>query len=336
MATADEGVVSVSYRPLATMDELHILLLAAVSVQPADVAPLEQLFSLPGNVITKELAVLQAYGLALKVEEKWLATKRGQRLASVWNTFQQRGEADVLASGRQWLLGPGEFPVDEMIRDKREVETLARNFGVADTGSAVKFLEERRGAAERFETFVREWPPREPGDTKHGVFAEAPVFDHVKLAETDEALTRLEELLASNIGAVVDRRKEVENADVQANGDRKAEGAVASLQKDGQEIMKKFENERRTQRRQNQHLARVKMICEVQLAGQWLSTGIGSLMDAFDTEPAAFVFRSTVPFVQPEIPKKPTAPRAPSPPLTAKPKQEEEGVLRSLFRWLFG
>ena len=62
---------------------------------------------------------------------------------------------------------------------------------------------------------------------------------------------------------------------------------------------------------------------------------IGSLMDAFNTEPAAFVFRSTVPFVQPEILKKPTARCAEAPP-AAKPKQEEEGVLRSLFRWLFG
>ena len=336
MTTADEGVSSVSYRPLATMDELHILLLAAVSVQTVDVTLLGQVFSLPSNVITKELAVLQTYGLALKVGENWTATKRGQRLVSVWNTFQQRDEADVRASGRQWLLGPGEFSVDEMIRDKGEFEALARNFGVADTGSAMKFLEERRGAAESLETFVREWPPREPGDTKHGVFAEALVFDHVKLAETDEALTRLEELLASHIGAVVDRHMEVKNAEVQANGDRKAEVAVASLRKDGQEIMQKFESERRTQRRQNQHLGKVKMICEVQLAGQWLSTGIGSLMDVFDTEPAAFVFRSTVPFVQPEVPKKPTAPRAPSPPPAAKPKQEEEGVLRSLFRWLFG
>lgn len=299
-------------------------------------ALLEQVFSLPSNVITKELGVLQGYGLALKVGETWTATRRGQRLASVWNTLQQRGGADVRASGRHWLLGPGEFPVDEMIRDKGEIETLARNFGVADTGSAVKFLEERRGAAERLETFVREWPPREPGDTKHGIFAEALVFDLVKLAETDEALTRLEELLASHIGVVVGRRKEVENAEVQANGDRKAEDAVASLRKDGQEIMKKFENERRTQRRQNQHLAKVKMICEVQLAGQWLSTRIGSLMDAFNTEPAAFVFSSTVPFVQPTAPNKPTAPRAPISPPAAKPKQEEEGVLRSLWRWLFG
>ena len=68
-------------------------------------------------------------------------------------------------------------------------------------------------------------------DTKHGVFAEAPVFDHLKLAETDEALTRLEELLASNIGEVVDRRKEVEVAGLQANGDGKAEDAVASIRK---------------------------------------------------------------------------------------------------------
>ena len=336
MAPTAEGIITVSYRPLATMDKLHILLLAAVSVQTVDVTLLGQVFSLPSNVITKELAVLQTYGLALKVGENWTATERGQRLVTVWNTFQQRDEADMRASGRKWLLGPGEFSVDEMIRDKDEIEALARGFGVADSSSAVKYLDERRRAAERLETFIREWPPREPGTSKHGVFTEALVFDHVKLAETDEALTRLEELLASHIGAVVDRHMEVKNAEVQANRNRKTQVAVASLRKDGEEIMKKFERERKTQRWQNQHLARVKMICEVQLAGQWLSTGIGSLMDAFDTEPAAFVFRSTVPFVQKKVPKKPPAPRVSSPPPTAKPQQEEEGVLRSLFRWLFG
>ena len=336
MATADEGIISVSYRPLATMDELHVLLLAAVSVQTNDVSLLEQVFSLPSNVVVKELTVLEAYGLAQKVGDKWMATSRGQTLTAVWNIFQKRSEADLQTSGRQWLLGPGEFAVDEMIRDKDEIETLARGFEVADAGSAVKFLEERRRAVEEFEAFVLDWPSRAQEDTKHSIFAEAIVFDNLKLAESAEALTRIEELLATQIGEVVDRFKETEVAGVQDNGDGNAKDTAASIRKNGQGVMKKFEDARQTQRRQNKHLAKVKITCEALLAGQWLSANVGSLVDAFNTEPAAFIFRSTVPFVQPEAPKMPTAPHAPSPPPPPKPKQEEEGVLRSLFRWLFG
>ena len=120
MATAAEGVVSVSYRPLATMDELHVLLLAAVSVQTNDACSLEQLFSLPSNVVVKELAILEAYGLAQKVGDKWMATSRGQRLDRVEHFSTTVAKPMYETSGRQWLLGPGEFSVDEMIRDKEK------------------------------------------------------------------------------------------------------------------------------------------------------------------------------------------------------------------------
>ncbi len=336
MATAVEGIISVSYRPLATMDELHILLLAAVSVQTNDLSLLEQVFSLPRNVVVKELAVLEAYGLAQKVGVHWSATRRGLQLAAVWNTFHKQVEIDVQTSGRQWLLGPGEFVVNEMIRDKDEIEALAHSYGTADSGSAVKFLEERRRAAEEFEAFVAAWPSLAQSDTEHGEFDETLVFSNLKLAETDETLARLEELLITHISEVVDRRNNPDMAAGRANGDGKVEDAAATIRQRGNDVMKKFDNERRSQRRLNQNLAKVKMTCEAILAGQWLSANLGSLMDAFNTEPAAFVFRSTVPFMQPEAPKKPTAKRAPNPTPTTQPKQEEEGVLRSLFRWLFG
>lgn len=80
MSTSGEGIISVSYRPLATMDELHVLLLAAISVQTNDVPLLEKVFSLPSNVVLKELAILEAYGLAQKAGDKWKPTDRGQRL----------------------------------------------------------------------------------------------------------------------------------------------------------------------------------------------------------------------------------------------------------------
>ncbi|MFO0819268.1 MAG: hypothetical protein U1A77_15075 [Pirellulales bacterium] len=336
MATAVEGIVSVSYRPLATMDELHILLLAAVWAQTNDLSLLELVFSLPTNVVVKELAVLEEYGLVKKVDARWSATRRGLRLAGVWNAFHKQVEIEVQSSGRQWLLGPGEFAVDEMIRDKDEIEALARSYGTADAGSAVKFLEERRRAAEEFEAFVVAWPSRSYSDTANGEFAETLVFNLLTLAETDEALARLEGLLITHIGEVVDRVNKTVVAAVHTENEGKLENAAATIHKRGNDLMKKFENERRFQRRLNQNLAKIKMTCEAILVGQWLSANFGALVDAFNTEPAAFVFRSTVPFMQPEAPEKPTAKRAPNPTSATRPKQEEEGGLRSLFRWLFG
>jgi hypothetical protein len=134
----------------------------------------------------------------------------------------------------------------------------------------------------------------------------------------------------------VDRFPETEATGIHADGNGIAGEAATSIRKNRQDVLKRFEDARRTRRRQNQHLAKVKITCEALLAGQWLSANVGSLVDAFNVEPAAFVFKSSVPFGQPEAPKKPDAPRAPTPPPTAKPTQKEEGVLRSLFRWLFG
>ena len=336
MIPVAEGVVSVSYRPLVTMDKLHVILLAAVSEQTNDLSLLEKVFSLPRNVVVKELTVLEAYGLAQRVGDNWTATIRGQRLNAIWTTFQNRGEVDLPATGRQWLLGPGEFSANEMSRDKADIEAQARTFGVADSSSALKFLDERRRATEGFEAFVQRWPSQSQANNQNGKVGEEAVIESVKLAETDESLARLEELLATHIGQVVARFEENHRVKVDANGNGTSEDAIASLRKSGQDAMKKFDEARRTQRRQNQHVATVRMICEALIAGQWLSVNAKPLADAFNMEPAAFIFRSTVPLMQPEAPKKPPAPRVSSPPPTAKPQQKEEGVLRSLFRWLFG
>ena len=351
MATAVDGVITLSFRPLATMDELHILLLAAVSVQTSDVSFLEQVFSLPSNVVVKELVVLEAYGLTQKVGDQWTATGRGQKIADVWNMFQKRAEIDVQTGGLQWLLGPGEFAVNEMIRDRDEIEALARDFEIADAASSVKFLGERRRASEKFESFVREGPSRPTAATEHDNFADAIFFDSVRLAENDEALARLEELLATHIGEIVDRFKKKDVTDVHADG-KKNNDAAGLIRTRGQDIMKKFKEAKQTQRRQNQYLAKVKMISEALLAGQWLSANVAPLEGAFNTEPAAFIFISTVPLVQAEAHQWPASMYASSP-SSAKPKQEEkgvirspstkskqeeyeEGVMRSLFRWLFG
>lgn len=333
MSGAAKGTVSVTYRPLMTMDKLHVLLLAAVSQQNTDVALLEQVFSLPTNVITKELLVLEGYGLTQKVDGKWLATERGRRINAVWYSFGKRQTTEVVATGRQWLLGPGEFMVDEMIRDKSEINDLARGFGVNDAASAVRYLVDRRSAADRFESFVLDWPRRR-GDAKHGVFAEALVFAAVEVAETDEALSRLKQLLDANVREVVNRRPRAKVAARHADGD----GEANSVETLGQEVLKRFEEARRNQRKLNRELAKKKAACEAWLAGKWLSKNLASLCGIFDAEPAAFLFRSTVPLAGPKAARRPVASRPPSSqyPQSTVETMQQEGILQSLFRWLFG
>jgi hypothetical protein len=277
-------------------------------------------------------AVLEVYGLAEKVNGTWAATSRGQRITAVWTSFNRRGATEVATTARQWLLGPGEFTVDEMIRDRSEINDLARGFGITDAGSAMKYLEDRRRAADRFESFLVDWP-RTRSDTKRGLFAEAIVFDAVSVAETDEALSRLEELFAANVGDVVGRCTPAQAAEGRPDRDGKAD-AAESLRKSGQDVLKRFEEARRNQRKVNHKLAQAKATCEAWLARAWLTANVGSLRDVFDAEPAAFVFRSTVPLAATEAPRRPAV-AAPRSSQAAEPKQEE-GVLRSLFRWLFG
>lgn len=334
MPIVANGAVCVSYRPLTTMDDLHVLLLTAVAMENTDLVPLEQMFSLPANVIAKELAVLEAYGLAEKVNGTWTATSRGRRITAVWTSFNRRGATEVAATGQQWLLGSGEFTVDEMIRDRSEINDLARGFGITDTVSAVKYLEDRRRAAERFESFLVDWS-RTRSDTKHGVFAEAIVFDSVKVAETAEALSRLEELFAANVNEVVGRCTPAQAAEAHPFRDGQSDAAEL-LRKSAQDVLKRFDEARRNQRKVNQKIAQAKATCEAWLAGAWLTANVDSLRDVFDAEPAAFVFSSTVPLAAPEATKRPkAAPRPPRLRPTAEQKHEE-GVLRSLFRWLFG
>lgn len=128
-------------------------------------------------------------------------------------------------------------------------------------------------------------------------------------------------------------RKENTRFAIQARGNRQLSEKSEALCKQGQDLLSKFDTVRRSQRRTNQRIAKVKMACESILAGQWLSSALGSLDEAFATEPAAFVFRSTVPLLEPCLEKRASAPpHKPSP----EPKQQEDGALRSLFRWLFG
>lgn len=339
MPRAADGVVTVSYRPLATMDELHILLLAAVASQVTDTASLEPVFSLPATVITKELNALDAYGLARRVEGSWMATDRGQHIAEVWEAFNRRTFLEIPSTTHSWRLGPGDFSIAEMIRDAAEINRIADGYNVSDADAAIKFLDDRRNAADTFAALVRNWQSART-DIKHGAFAEFLAFDCVRVAETDDALNRLGDLLAAAVDETA-RQQATKTSSATAapflNGDGKDR---KSLQSSGQDVLKQYESMRRDQRKQNWDIAKKKAICEAWLLGKWLIESCDTLRDSFQSEPAAFMFSSTVPLPQPESLKPTTIP----PLVAAQPLQskqtaapmQEEGVMRTIFRWLFG
>lgn len=336
MDSGDDGVINVSYRPLATLDGLHAPLLAASATQPSDVVLLERIFSLPANVVAKEMDILGSYGLVRMNGLAWKATSRGLRLVKVWDAFEGRCEIDVKAIGREWLLGPGEYALDELIRDVEEVEALARKLGVGDAASALGFLNERRKAAENLEAFLTSLPLRRDGETKDGPWDEVPFFDRVGLAETDEALTRLRDALGSHLDAQIGGRRGGREAGAQGDGLEGRTGCDLGRIERSRGIMKRFDKEARAQRTRNRHLSEAKTLCEGRLAGMWLVSALGPLSDAYRAEPAAFVFRSSVP--RREMETKMLRPAAPTPAPTPDPvlPRREEGLLRSLIRWLFG
>ncbi len=353
---AREVIVRVSYRPLATLDELHVLLLEAVAVSAAEQHALAVLFSLPCGVVVRELSALEAYGLAWRSEDIWTATNRGFELIAVRAAFQGRADVEVRTTDREWLLGPGEFARDETVRDVAGIVARARSRGIADERAALAFLKERSLAAERFEAFVLDWSSRTPRDDARDGFGEAAVFDHLRFAETDEALRRLEGLLAARIDECADRATTDEAAGALSDGAGRSETAAA-IRERGHGTMKSFRTSRREQLRRNSELARVKSICEwlvaarwaaTALAGRWLTTNAAQVGRSLDAEPAAFVFKSTVPFPEscpkpkpapsrtPIVPPSPVPSPGPSPSARAGPKPREHGLFRSLLRWLRG
>ena len=145
---------------------------------------------------------------------------------------------------------------------------------------------------------------------------------------------RLEDLFAAHVSEVVDRCVAAQAAEIHPDRDGQS-NAADSVRQSGRDALKRFEVARRDQRSVNQKLAHARATCEALLAGAWLTANVGALRDVFDSEPAAFVFISTVPLAAPDAPKRPTAAR-PTRPEPTKEAKQEEGVLRSLFRWLFG
>lgn len=271
MATFDEGIVTVTHRPIMTMDPLHVLLLASVIGQRSETPFIAQVFSLPSEVVEKELIFLETYGLTRKSGDCWSATDQGEKLISIWSYLQYRGETVLQTNCRKWLLGPGEFVADEMIRDRDEIETVARRFGLNRTDAAVRFLEDRRDVASRFDELVLAWPSKTKDQKKFGLFTEFLVFQNIGLAETHEALRRLEELFEAQIYEVIRRAREMAPAKGNADGDGSPVLDPATLERRGQEERKKFLDERRIQRKRNSELTERRIACEALLAGQWLS-----------------------------------------------------------------
>lgn len=331
MPAAAEGVVAIDYRPLATMDELQLLLLVAVAAGPGNEPQLAGIFSLPESVIAEELGRLAAYGLATKHRRSWRPTDRGERVTAVWNALACSSTHEIVTDDRQWRLGPGEFTVEEIVRDRAEIDAYAKDFAIPGADAAAEFLAERRRRAAKFESFVAQWPVSAAAAEERGEFAHTTLFENLKSAESEEALATAERLLATHVDKVVSG---VERLRTRGGTDGREDPAGARRR--GKELSEAFKRERRAQHRTNRRTAQTTMICEAILARRWLVKAYPSLTEAFDAEPAAFVLKSTVPLAAARTEKPQGEPRSRPRAAATPPQQEEEGMLSSLFRWWFG
>ena len=404
------------------MDELHVLLIGAIIANGVKLRLLEKIFSLPGDVIEKELMELARYGFVEHSSHEWGLTHRGKTLAKVWKAFGNKESVVCQSDSRRWRLGTGTFSADEALRDYAELEFLMSQFGIAEkcitlvtTGelsqlnelleeipstvldilrvpgmgpkkaailcrelqienleqlqaaceagrvqelkgfgpksqetilggiaiaqaatqrdaSAIRFLDERRKAAEQFEAFLLSWPPK--NDSPQSVFTEQPVMDAVELAECDETLNRLEKTFRSHVSTIVKQEKERRTVPVEANGEN-ATNDSSSIEYQVEQAIEQFNKTRKHKKYRNLQTARIKSVCETSLSRRWLLGVSEGLAAVFDDEPSAFVFQSTVPIFVEQKARKEKAVARPKARRTAA-TQEDEGLVRSFFRWLLG
>jgi hypothetical protein len=296
MSTNGEECVIVSYRPLATLDALHRLLLAAVTAQTVDVALLADVFSIPERVVGKELSRLALYGLAEESEGLWSATKRGRMIVNVWECFGRRSDGLIRSVGQPWVLGPGTFAIDARIRDRAQIIAMAGDLGITEMPSAIGFLHERWTAEDGVRSFLKQWP-REWDQDADGVFGEVLIFAAVHSAENDEAIAELEELLDRNVRVAFDRLRG-SRATEEAGDHRSTERvdvSVKELKEADKEVRKTFRRNRGARRHENQKTMRKRAICEALLMSEWVSANAIALRDAFEEDPSAFQFTSRVP-----------------------------------------
>jgi hypothetical protein len=89
------GTVKIRYRPIETMDRLHVLLAGAATLEDSSFDSISTLFSLPVRIIKKECAVLEIYGIGRMSDGCFRLTDRGADVLSTWHLMGKNDSLDI-------------------------------------------------------------------------------------------------------------------------------------------------------------------------------------------------------------------------------------------------
>ena len=309
------GTVKIRYRPIETMDRLHVLLAGSATLEDSSFESISTLFSLPTRIIKKECTVLETYGIGRMSDGCFRLTDRGADVLSTWHLMGQNDSLDIETSAKAWTLGPGSFEVPGTIRDFQGCKHYARQYEISDAVEAGKFIRRRHELEIELEAFLACAPApleRDEKEQKWTMNAEA-IIGKIGIAESNDSIDRLKEMLHSLFKIHDD-------------------GGEKFIQQK-QSLLEAFNEQSIKRSRENRRLVQVKAACESLLIRDWLRQSAVQLLDRFDDEPGAFIFDSSVPVVvMADKPRTEARPQQSAPRTTAK----QEGLLRSLFRWFTG
>lgn len=294
------------------MDQLHLLLADAATLEDTSLESMGKLFSLPSKVIKKEYAALESYGLGQLSEGNFSLSQRGNEVLTAWKQMNKTGCLEVATSAKLWLLGSGSFSVPENVHSFESCQELARQNRIGSTEVAVGIVRQRHkheiDVAKFLDCVPASWSFEKPDSLSNHANA---ILTTLEIANDNESIERLQRLLIE----LFDYRNKVSET-------------YDPLENQRKKWLETFKDKAKKQRRENQTLATSYQLCVSLLLGDWLSKTSGELFTRFAAEPGAFVFASSVPVVLEE--------KKPKPKITQQPRRKKEGFLRSLLRLFTG
>jgi hypothetical protein len=307
------GTVTIRYRPIETMDRLHVLLTGAATLEDSSFDTMATLFSMPSRIIKKECAVLEGYGIGRISDECFRLTDRGAVVLSTWNYMGKTDSLNVETSAEAWMLGPGNFCVPGTIRGFQGCTQQAEKQGINTLVEATAFIGRQHKSEITVSGFLdtasQAWNNGHSNWTGHG---EA-IIAKVGIADSNHAIDSLRGLLLALFDLKNDESDEFLD--------------------DKNSLLGTFDDQCKLKRRDNKQLAIGRGACESLLIRDWLSRAADHLLERFEDEPGAFAFTSSVPVaVEADKPKTRHQPDQ----TPRQQPQKSEGFLRSLFRWFTG
>ena len=241
------GKIVVRYRPLHSMDRLH-LYVANAALEGVSVEQMSELFSLPVRVIRKELETLEAFGFGQVAGSSFELSKRAREVLSVWRLMDRSDHMEVETSSQQWVLGPGEFSAPENSHCFQSCSIKAKQLGIASAktaGDQVRHL--RRCRAELSEFFKTEARMFAKDDVQDVQQQADSILAKLDIACDNKSIERLERSFASLLDCTGIER-----------GEQKAE------------YLSIFSNKAKVQRQENRKLAAKREAGVALLLSEWL------------------------------------------------------------------